>query len=139
MPRWRRRTRSWRRSRSGCRRVYIGALRNDPLKVKEVLGLPDGCMGVFGMCVGYAAAEAANEVKPRLPQPAVLFCETYSNAEAPALRAAYDEKMAAFSQRNEMAQDSWTARVINHMGKIGAMNGRDRLAGILRAMGFLLR
>jgi hypothetical protein len=123
----------------GLSTVYIGALRNDPLKVKQVLGLPDGTFGVFGLCVGYATAEAANEVKPRLPQPAVLYREKYGNADEPALRAGYDAKMTAFSRRNEMADDSWSARVVKRMGTIAAMSGRDRLAGILRAMGFELR
>lgn len=123
----------------GLSTVYIGALRNDPLKVKELLGLPDGCMAVFGLCVGYASADAANEVKPRLPQAAVLHREVYGCADEAALRSAYDVEMGAFSRRNEMVADTWTRRVINRMGSLAAMNGRDRLADIVRAMGFPLR
>lgn len=122
----------------GLSTVYIGALRNDPLAVKALLGLPDGAMGVFGLCVGYAAPEAAGEVKPRLPQDAVLHRGRYRCADEPALRAAYDARMTAFSQRNEMAADNWTRRVINRLGSIAALNGRDKLAGIVRAMGFPL-
>lgn len=55
------------------------------------------------------------------------------------MRAAYDAKMAAFSARHEMTQDNWTKRVIGRMGKIAALSGRDRLVGILNAMGFQLR
>ena len=123
----------------GLSTVYIGALRNDPLKVREVLDLPDGAFGVFGLCVGYATAEAANEVKPRLPQEAVLFHVTYGSPAERAARDAYDAKMAAFSQRNEMADDTWSARVIKRMGTIAAMSGRHRLGEILRSMGFPLR
>lgn len=123
----------------GLSTVYIGALRNDPLKVREVLGLPDGTFGVFGLCVGYASDEAANEVKPRLPQEAVLYHGTYGNTDEPALREGYDAKMTEFSRRNEMADVSWSARVIKRMGTIGAMSGRHKLAEILRAMGFELR
>src|ERR1700733_4099440 len=57
--------------------VYIGALRNNPPEVARIVGLPSGAFGVFGMCVGYASAAAANEVKPRLPQEVVLHHETY--------------------------------------------------------------
>ena len=57
--------------------VYIGALRNNPLEVGRIVGLPPGAFGVFGMCVGYASATAANEVKPRLPQDVVLHREVY--------------------------------------------------------------
>jgi nitroreductase len=38
----------------GLRTVYIGAMRNDPAKVHELLGLPPKAFVVFGLCVGYA-------------------------------------------------------------------------------------
>lgn len=123
----------------GLSTVYIGALRNDPLAVKELLGLPDGVMGVFGLCVGHATEAAAGEVKPRLPQAAVLHRGRYDSAGEAELRAAYDGRMAAFSQRNEMSADGWTRRVIARLGSVAALNGRDKLAGIVRAMGFPLR
>lgn len=123
----------------GLSTVYIGALRNDPLTVRDVLGLPDGTMGVFGLCVGYAAPEAVGEIKPRLPQDIVLHHGTYSSVAETEIRSHYDAKMMAFSSRNEMAETSWIKRVINRMGTVAALNGRDRLAGTVRAMGFPLR
>ncbi len=123
----------------GLATVYIGALRNQPEEVAKVVGLPKGVFGVFGMCVGYASAEAANEVKPRLPQDVVLHREVYDASGEPELRAAYDHLMAAFSARNEMAADTWTKRVIGRMGKIAAMSGRDKMVAALHAMGFQLR
>ena len=63
--------------------VYIGALRNNPQEVARVVGLPPGAFGVFGMCVGYASAEGATEVKPRLPQDVVLHRETYDKQVNP--------------------------------------------------------
>ena len=123
----------------GLSTVYIGALRNDPEAVAKCLGLPPGVMGVFGLCVGYAAPEALGEVKPRLSQAAILSHETYGNAEESRLRAAYDAEMRAFSERNGMGAESWSSRVIQRMGKISALGGRDRLAGVLRALGFPLK
>jgi nitroreductase len=123
----------------GLSTVYIGALRNDPALVAGLLGLPPGVMGVFGLCVGYAAPGVTNEVKPRLAQPAILFHDRYDTAGEPALRAAYDSKMAEFSQRNEMAATSWSERVIARMGKLSAMGGRDKLTDVLRGLGFPLR
>jgi nitroreductase len=123
----------------GLSTVYIGALRNDPALVSELLGLPPGVMGVFGLCVGYAAPGVTNEVKPRLAQGAILFHDRYGTAEEPALRAAYDANMAAFSARHEMAATSWSARVIARMGKLSAMGGRDKLTDVLRGLGFPLR
>jgi nitroreductase len=123
----------------GLSTVYIGAMRNNPEQVAKLLGLPAGAMGVFGLCIGYAAPGVTNEVKPRLPQAVVLHHERYGAPDERAYRAAYDQKTAAFSQRNEMTMDSWTARVIGRMGKLSALAGRDRLVAALHALGFPLR
>lgn len=119
--------------------VYIGALRNNPREVARIVGLPAGAFGVFGMCVGYASATAASEVKPRLPQAVVVHHEVYDASGEQAHRAAYDHLMGAYSARNDMAADTWTRRVIGRMGKIAAMSGRDKLVATLQAMGFELR
>jgi nitroreductase len=123
----------------GLSMVYIGALRNDPIEVGRLLGLPPGAMGVFGMCVGYPLPTVTNEVKPRLPQSAILYHDTYNSTSESADRAAYDARMTMFSQRHEMTQDTWTKRVIGRMGKLSAMGGRDKLVSILHTMGFPLR
>jgi nitroreductase len=123
----------------GLSTVYIGALRNQPLEVAKVVGLPPKVFGVFGLCIGYAAPTAANEVKPRLPQSVVLHRETYNPADEAPRRAAYDSLMAAFSARNEMGTSTWTQRVINRMEKLAAMSGRDKMVAALKTMGFDLR
>ena len=119
--------------------VYIGALRNNPVEVGRIVGLPPGAFGLFGMCVGYASATAANAVKPRLPQDVVLHHEVYDASGESAYRAAYDVLMGAFSARHDMAADTWTRRVIGRMGKIAAMAGRDKMVAALHAMGFELK
>jgi nitroreductase len=119
--------------------VYIGALRNRPQEVAQIVGLPMGAFGVFGMCVGYAAPTAASEVKPRLPQDVVLHHDAYDSTHETAHRASYDALMGAFSARNDMAADTWTKRVVGRMGKIAAMGGRDKLVAALNALGFELR
>ncbi|WP_428487662.1 NADPH-dependent oxidoreductase [Rhodopila sp.] len=123
----------------GLSTVYIGALRNNPTEVAKLVGLPPGAFAVFGLCVGYASAAGAAEVKPRLAQDAVVHHDVYDASREPVLRAAYDARMAAFSLRHGMAFDTWTRRVIGRMGKITAMSGRDKLVATLHAMGFSLR
>jgi nitroreductase len=123
----------------GLSTVYIGAMRNNPLQIAELLGLPSGTMGVFGLCVGYALPGVANEVKPRLPQSVVLHHETYGTPAESAARAAYDAQMAAFSQRNDMTQDTWSKRVLGRMGKLTSLSGRDKLVAALHTLGFDLR
>ncbi|MBR0682393.1 NADPH-dependent oxidoreductase [Roseomonas eburnea] len=122
----------------GLANVYIGALRNDVKRVAELLGLPPGVAPVFGLCVGYALPGREGEVKPRLPQAAVLHHETY-DADDAGHRAAYDPRLADFSRRNEMLGDTWTQRVISRLGTLGALRGRDRLKDALVALGFPLR
>lgn len=119
--------------------LYIGALRNDVERVAKLLALPTGAVGVFGLCVGYADPAAVPEVKPRLPQEAVLHHGTYRIGDEKAQRAAYDVQLGAFSRRNEMQADSWTERVLSRIATVRALRGRDRLKVALRNLGFPLR
>jgi nitroreductase len=123
----------------GLSTVYIGALRNNPMEVAKIVGLPPGVFGVFGLCVGYASPQAVSEVKPRLPQDVVVHHEVYDASGEPRQRAAYDALIAEFSTRNEMAATTWTQRVVGRMGKLAAMGGRDKMVAALHAMGFPLR
>jgi nitroreductase len=123
----------------GLRTVYIGAMRNDPARVHELLGLPKKAFVVFGLCVGYADPAAKNEVKPRLPQSTVLHRERYDDAPEGRDRPVYDAEMAKFSARNEMQATTWTARMLNRMGPIKAMNGRERIRATLAKLGFEIR
>jgi nitroreductase len=123
----------------GLRTVYIGAMRNDPAKVHELLGLPQKAFVVFGLCIGYADPAAKDEVKPRLPQSTVLHHERYDAAPEARDRPAYDAEMAQFSTRNEMQATTWTARMLNRMGPLKAMNGRERIRATLARLGFEIR
>lgn len=118
----------------GLSTVYIGAMRNDIVRVAELLKLPPKAMCVFGLCVGYAAGNVTNAVKPRLPQAAILHHETYSGTHDQTLRAAYDAELATYSREQEMSQYSWTERVINRAEKIKAMSGRDKLRAALEKL-----
>ena len=123
----------------GLRTVYIGAMRNDPLRVAALLGLPTRAFAVFGLCVGYADPKARNEVKPRLPQTTVLHHERHDAGPESKDRPAYDAEMAKFSARNEMQATTWTQRVLNRMGPIKSMNGRETIRAALAKLGFEIR
>ncbi len=123
----------------GLRTVYIGAMRNDPVRVAELLGLPPRAFVVFGLCVGYADPKARNEVKPRLLQSIVLHHERYDPAPETKDRPAYDAEMSKFSARNEMQATTWTQRMLNRMGPIKSMNGRERMRAALARLGFEIR
>lgn len=123
----------------GLSTVYIGALRNDPEAVARELNLPPRAMAVFGLCVGYAAPEGAGEVKPRLPQSAVLHRERYDGSGDAATRPYYDSVLAEFSARNAMGPQGWTERVLARIGVLKGMSGRERMREALAALGFPLR
>lgn len=123
----------------GLRTVYIGAMRNDPVRVAELLGLPPRAFVVFGLCVGYADPASKNEVKPRLPQSTVLHRERYDTIPETRDRPAYDVEMSRFSARNEMQAATWTQRVLNRMGPLKSMNGREKIRGALARLGFEIR
>ncbi len=123
----------------GLGTVYIGAMRNDPVRVAELLGLPKGSFVVFGLCVGYATAKGEGEVKPRLPQGVVLHREHYDAARETALRQAYDEEMTAFSKRHELQAATWTQRVLNRLAPLKSMNGREKMRAALAKLGFEIR
>jgi hypothetical protein len=75
----------------GLGMCYIGAIRNAPAQVIELLGLPRLVFPVSGMTVGWPAVEP--RLRPRLPLEAVLHWEQYDvSGEEEALRA-YDEAM----------------------------------------------
>ncbi|MBM3647324.1 MAG: NADPH-dependent oxidoreductase [Alphaproteobacteria bacterium] len=123
----------------GLGTVYIGAMRNDPARVAELLGLPQQAFVVFGLCVGYADPTVRAEVKPRLPQSSVLHHGRYGAATEVADRLAYDRELENFSSRNEMQTTTWTQRVLNRLGPIKAMNGRERIRAALARLGFEIR
>ncbi|MDP1841714.1 MAG: nitroreductase family protein [Reyranella sp.] len=124
----------------GLSTVYIGAMRNDPIKVAELLGLPPQSFVVFGLCVGYAAdGKAQGEVKPRLPQSIVLHRERYDAAQEAARRVPYDAEMTKFSARHELQAATWTQRVLNRLGPIKSMNGRETIRASLKKLGFEIR
>ena len=123
----------------GLSTLYIGAMRNDPERVAKLLGLPKQSFVVFGLCVGYATAEAAGEVKPRLPQSVVVHHDAYDGNPKASERKAYDGEMATFAARHEMQASTWTQRVLNRLGPIKSMNGRERMRAALKSLGFEIR
>ncbi len=75
----------------GLGMCYIGAIRNQPAEVIELLGLPRLVFPVSGMTLGWPAVEPF--IRPRLPLSAVLHWESYDlEGEVEAL-AEYDQAM----------------------------------------------
>lgn len=97
--------------------VYIGAIRNNPRVVSELLDLPEHTYPLFGMCLGYPAEE--NEVKPRLPLEIVLKTDTYQSGNEVELLEKYDETMEAYYAKRTTANrsDNWTKQMARMFSK----------------------
>jgi FMN reductase (NADPH) len=72
---------------------YIGSIRNNPIEVIKLLGLPCLIFPVFGMTIGWP--ETKGNTKPRLPLGSVLHWETYDRTTEEECLRLYDSTMIA--------------------------------------------
>ena len=114
---------------------YIGAIRNDPQVVSDLLQLPDDVYPVFGMCLGTPAQDP--EVKPRLPLEVVLKDDVYSADGEAELIAGYDKTVSDYyrTRTGGNKDSSWTREMA------GLVDGerRPHMRQFLADRGFELR
>lgn len=96
--------------------VYIGAVRNHPAEIGELLGLPELVVPLFGLCLGYPAQDP--QVKPRLPRPLVVHENHYQPLNK-ALLAEYDDQMRAYyaSRTSNNKDQSWSSQITTILGR----------------------
>jgi FMN reductase (NADPH) len=123
---------------------FIGAIRNSPEEVIQVLGLPPLVFPVSGMTLGWPDEEPV--IRPRLPLDAVLHWEQYDLAgEAEAL-AAYDgamietgiyrgRKVSVPGSEGESEDYGW----LEHSARRVSRPVRTALSQVLKEQGFGLR
>lgn len=114
---------------------YIGALRNHPAEVSDLLQLPEQVYPVFGLCLGYPAQDP--EVKPRLPLDAVLMQETYDDAQLSEQVADYDVALAKYysTRTGGTKVSNWSLEMEGMVGK----EARPHMRGFLKDRGFTMR
>jgi nitroreductase len=120
----------------GLGAVYTGGIRNKPAEVAAELGLPPQVFALFGLAVGYPDPAAPTSVKPRLPQAAVLFRETYSTSDNKAAIAAYDQSLRSFQNEQGLPQRDWSEQATQRVRGPDSMSGRDALRDVLYRLGF---
>jgi nitroreductase len=116
--------------------VYIGAIRNNTEKVAIELNLPPKVFPIFGMTVGFPDPSVKTDIKPRLPQTAVLHRESYSAVSIPAAITEYDVRLRLFQEKQNLKAVDWSSQAVS---KLNTPAGRDHLAEALRKLGFPLR
>jgi hypothetical protein len=119
----------------GIKGVMIGAVRNDAVKIAEILGLPKFVYCVFGMCLGYPAELPAQ--KPRMQQELVVHREQFDPAQSAAAIEAYDPALKEHYDviGKETTLDSWS----QDMDKKFSPQLRDGLRVQLKKQGFDFR
>jgi len=111
---------------------YIGAIRNDPQKITELLNIPKHVYPVFGLCLGYP--DQAPEVKPRLPLEVVLKNEVYEDLEDNALIEDYDSKIEEYygARTGGGHGTPWTAQIAGLL----STKSRPHMRAFLAKQGF---
>ena len=114
---------------------YIGAVRNDPQVVADLLRLPEHVYPVFGLCIGVPDQDP--EVKPRLPVDLVLKRDVYDDAGERERIEAYDEEMRAYyrTRTGGTKESSWT----EEMARLVDGERRPHMRDFLARRGFELR
>ncbi len=126
----------------GLDAVYIhgGIPQRRPVEVAAELGLPPHVFALFGLAIGHPDPARPADVKPRLPQDAVLFKEQYEWGERQrAGIAAYDEHLRSFQREQNLPERDWTEQAGTRVRGAGSLSGRDVLRDVLHHLGFALR
>ncbi|MBI5868669.1 MAG: NADPH-dependent oxidoreductase [candidate division Zixibacteria bacterium] len=76
----------------GC---MIGAARNHPEEISQLLQLPPLVFVVFGMTLGHPRTDQKVTLRPRLPLAAIMHHEQYDSSKWQSAHAAYDGAMKA--------------------------------------------
>ncbi|GAA2568480.1 NADPH-dependent oxidoreductase [Winogradskya consettensis] len=118
----------------GLGSVFVGAVRNHPEEIATELGLPPRTVATFGLAVGTPDPTEEADVKPRLPQAAVLHHEQFDAAAADAHIEAYDKRLSAYNERFGL-RGAWSDRVLTRLAGPASMAGRHRLREILERLG----
>lgn len=128
----------------GLGMCYIGAIRNRPLEVIELLALPRLVFPISGMTLGWPDGE--HRTRPRLPLDAVLHWERYDTDGEEALLKTYDRTMAETGiyagrqvavpgKEGEMEDYGWS----EHSARRVAEPKRVHLRAALARQGFTLK
>lgn len=124
----------------GLGMCYVGAARNRPKELAELLNLPPRVIALFGMAIGIPDETKPTSVKPRLPQAEVLHRETYCHTERGEHLDQYNETMAKYYEVQQMnVRGNWEAHSAKRVENAGALTGRDVLRQIIEERGFPLK
>ena len=93
--------------------VAIGGIRNDLPALNALLGLPDRCTAITGLCIGHVANAAP--IKPRLGVKSFRHDERYNAAAIAPEIVAYDRVLADYWAKVEREDgETWSESLASH-------------------------
>ncbi|UXR78307.1 MULTISPECIES: oxygen-insensitive NADPH nitroreductase [unclassified Staphylococcus] len=111
--------------------VYLGSLRNDVARVREILDLPKHTFPIFGMAIGVPSEDENGTPKPRLPFEHVFHVDTYDNDCDVARQqlAAYDKIVSDYyaDRTGGKRTETWSEQVANFMSSKQRLEMKDWL------------
>lgn len=117
----------------GLGAVYVGAVRNRPDELSDLLELPSGAFPVVGIALGHPDPTDPAGIKPRLPQDVVRHRETYRAAPDAAIEA-YDDAVRSYYAAQGMSH-GWIGTVIGRIRSAATLRGREKLRSSLERRG----
>ncbi|EML9437456.1 nitroreductase family protein [Staphylococcus aureus] len=111
--------------------VFLGSLRNDVERVREILDLPDYVFPVFGMAVGEPADDENGAAKPRLPFDHVFHHNKYhADKETQyAQMADYDQTISEYydQRTNGNRKETWSQQIEMFLGNKARLDMLEQL------------
>ncbi|MCO4327739.1 NADPH-dependent oxidoreductase [Staphylococcus agnetis] len=99
--------------------VYLGSLRNDVPRVREILGLPEFTFPLFGMAIGEPADDENGTPKPRLPFEHVFHVDGYNtdDTQLEAQLEDYDETVSNYYNARTHGErtETWSEQITQFM------------------------
>lgn len=121
----------------GLGMVYLGSLRNDVARVKELLNLPEYTFPLFGMALGVPADDENGSPKPRLPFEAVFHENGYNQNDDEELGYIkdYDKEVSAYYDKrtNGERKETWSEQIAQFL----TMKERADMLDELHKSGFI--
>lgn len=95
----------------GLGSVVVGSIRKDIVEVSKLLNLPDYVLPIAGLSIGKPNVEM--ELKPRLPEEAVIHYDTYQEYDYSVIED-YDDTMEKFAEARETKL--WSKKFADYFG-----------------------
>lgn len=118
--------------------VYLGSLRNDIERVREVLNLPEHTFPLFGMALGIPEDDEDGSPKPRLPFEHVFHQDRYNTDKEQQRETLklYDQTVSEYYQArtNGERSETWSNQISNFMSSKQRLDMLEQLnkAGFIK-------